>query len=131
HGPGYYLSAKIISKRTFGTESLNGENCKGYYLPLGATNILTHGNEYQNIYPVWDWTKVPGTTAGTNNDSTTLTNYLYGTNNFGGGVSNGKAGVIAFDGNYRGVRAKKAYFFINNQMLCLGAGISSTRKDSI
>jgi hypothetical protein len=131
HGAGYYLSAKIISKRTVGTESLNGENGEGYYLPLGATNILTHGNEYQNIYPVWDWTKVPGTTAGTNNDSTSLTNYLYGTNDFGGGVSNGKAGAIAFDGNYRGIQAKKACFFINNEMLCLGTGISSTRKDSI
>jgi len=131
HGAGYYLSAKIISKRTLGTESLNGENVKGYYLPLGATNILTHGNEYQNIYPLWDWTKVPGTTAGTNSDSTSLVNYLYGTNDFGGGVSNGKTGVIAFDGNYKGIRAKKAYFFMNDEMLCLGAGISSTRKDSI
>ncbi|MFL5743419.1 MAG: polysaccharide lyase family 8 super-sandwich domain-containing protein [Niastella sp.] len=131
HGAGYYLSAKIISKRTLGTESLNGENGKGYYLPLGATNILIHGNEYQNIFPVWDWTKVPGTTAGTNGDSTSLVSYLYGANDFGGGVSNAKAGVMAFDGNYRGIRAKKAYFFFNDEMLCLGAGISSTRKDPI
>ena len=46
HGTGYYLSAKVISTRTNGTEMLNNENLKGYNLPLGATNILTSGKEY-------------------------------------------------------------------------------------
>ena len=43
HGENFYMSAKIISKRTYGTESLNNENIKGYNLPLGATNIMTTG----------------------------------------------------------------------------------------
>ena len=29
HGENFYMSAKIISKRTYGTESLNNENIKG------------------------------------------------------------------------------------------------------
>ena len=62
HGTGYYLSAKVISTRTNGTEMLNNENLKGYNLPLGATNILTSGKEYEGIFPVWNWNKIPGTT---------------------------------------------------------------------
>lgn len=50
HGTGYYLSAKVISTRTNGTEMLNNENLKGYNLPLGATNILTSGKEYEGIF---------------------------------------------------------------------------------
>lgn len=131
HGANYYLSAKVISTRTYGTESLNGENVKGYNLPLGATNIVTDGSEYNLIYPVWDWTRIPGTTAVHNQDSTALDGYQIGTNNFAGGASNGQNGVIAFDGTYRQVRARKAYFFINNAMVCLGAGISANLTNPV
>lgn len=50
HGSDYYMSAKVISVRTNGTEMLNGQNLKGYYLPLGATNIMTTGHEYDDAF---------------------------------------------------------------------------------
>lgn len=52
HGANYYLLAKVISTRTNGTEMLNNENLKGYNLPLGTTNILTSGKEYEGIFPI-------------------------------------------------------------------------------
>lgn len=125
HGSNYYLSAKVISTRTAGTESLNGENLKGFNLPLGATNIMTHGREYSNIFPVWDWTKIPGTTAVNHPASVLLQWYLYGSNQFAGGASDGKAGLIAYEHSYNGIQAKKAYFFLGDAMLCLGAGINA------
>jgi hypothetical protein len=127
HGANYYLSAKIISKRTLGTESLNGENSKGYNLPLGATNILVRGDEYHNISPVWDWSRVPGTTAELNDAATRLEGYIYGNNAFGGGVSNGIAGLTAFNSDYHAIQAKKAYFFMDGAMICLGAGITANK----
>jgi chondroitin AC lyase len=131
-GVNYYLSAKVISKRTYGTESLNDENIKGYHLPLGATNILTDGGEYSSMYATWDWTRIPGTTAEAQPDSAALVNvYQIGTNDYGGGVSNGQKGAIAFEGLYRKVRTKKAYFFMNNAMLCLGAGITASQPHPI
>ena len=131
HGANYYLSAKIISTRTLGTESLNGENIKAYNLPLGATNILTHSNEYNNIYPVWDWARIPGTTAEQSQEATALEGYIYGTNNFGGGVSNGKNGIMAYEHNYKDVQAKKAYFFMGDVMFCLGAGINANKANPV
>lgn len=131
HGANFYLSAKVISTRTYGTESLNGENVKGHNLPLGATNIVTDGLEYNTIAPVWDWCRIPGTTTVQNQDSATLNGYLIGTNEFAGGASDAKGGVIAFENNYGGVAAKKAYFFMDNAMLCLGAGVSSVLNDPV
>lgn len=131
HGKDYYLSAKVISTRTNGTEMLNGENLKGYNLPLGATNIMTSGKEYKNIFPIWDWTRVPGTTAVMNQSATTLPWYLFGNNEFAGGVSDGKAGAIAYEHSYNGVQAKKAYFFVDGAMLCLGAGIHAMRTQPV
>lgn len=130
-GANYYLSAKIISKRTYGTESINGENVKGYNLPLGATNILSDGFEYDRIYAVWDWTRVPGTTAERNQSATALNDYLIGTNQFGGAVSSGQSGAIAFESDYRNLQAKKAYFMMGDAMLCLGTGINGNFSNPI
>jgi chondroitin AC lyase len=126
HGAGYYLSAKVPSTRTVGTEMLNGENSKGYYLPLGATNIMTSGKEYKGIFPVWDWTRIPGTTAMNNQASASLGWYLYGSNRFSGAISDGTNGFMAYEHSYNGVEAKKAYFFFGNAMLCMGAGIKAS-----
>lgn len=131
HGEKYYLSAKVISARTNGTEMLNGENKQGYYLPLGATNIMTNGNEYKNIFPVWDWTRVPGTTSVSNPSAAILNWYHFGSNKYAGGVSNRKYGCIAFEHFYNGVQARKSYFFIGNAMLCLGAGITAYRTNDV
>lgn len=131
HGANYYLSAKVLSTRTNGTEMLNNENMKGYNLPLGATNILTSGEEYKNIFPLWNWTRIPGTTAVQHPDSARLTGYFYGTNVFAGGVSSGRNGLIAYEHDYRGLQAKKAYFFLDDVLLCLGAGITSDSPEEV
>ncbi|MCC8170308.1 MAG: polysaccharide lyase beta-sandwich domain-containing protein [Parabacteroides sp.] len=131
HGADYYLSAKINSIRNNGTEMLNGENLKGYYLPLGATNIVTTGEEYRDIFPVWDWTRIPGTTAVANPSTAELRWYHFGSNCFGGGVSTGKEGIIAYRHAYTGVEARKSYFFTGDAMVCLGAGIKAARTQMI
>ncbi|MDR3219789.1 MAG: discoidin domain-containing protein [Dysgonamonadaceae bacterium] len=131
HGDNYYMSAKIISSRTYGTEALNNENTKGYNLPLGATNILMSGLEYHKIYPIWDWTKIPGTTAVQNQDYAKLEDYLIGSNDFGGGTSSRSNGIIAYEHNYRDLTAKKAYFFIDGMMFCAGNGITFGLNESV
>lgn len=131
HGRDYYMSAKVISVRTNGTEMLNGQNLKGYNLPLGATNIMTTGREYNNAFVAWDWTRVPGTTAVANQSTTELRWYLFGSNQFGGGVSNTHNGVIAYEHAYQGVEARKAYFFVGDAMVCMGSGIRAARTQEV
>ena len=143
NGRNYYMSAKMISVRTIGTEMMNNENRKGYYLPIGSTNFNTTGNEYTDIFPLWDWSRIPGVTAEYStsipalsgeeqlNDGYKYCCYIRGTNQFAGGGSHGVNGICAFDGNYNGIKARKAYFVFGDAMVCLGTGIKAAKSNPI
>lgn len=133
--PNLFMGVKMCSSRTRGTESLSAENLLGNWLPFGATAIMRRGDEYENIFAVWDWSKIPGVT----NPGIVVTWPSTGTTNstqstsFVGGVSDGQVGVTAMDYDKVtivssasvDIKAKKANFFWDNQMVCLGAGITS------
>lgn len=126
--PDYYFSVKMCSDRVIGAESCNSENIRGYYLGDGATYLYQSGKEYENIFPFWDWKKIPGTTTQQDDKELpvlTASGYRIPTN-FVGGVSDGKSGIAIMDYNRDGVSAKKAWFIFNDQVVCLGAGITSS-----
>lgn len=121
----YDISIRTASTRTNKTESGNGENLYGTYMSDGATNIRVNGNEYTDIFPVWEWDKIPGTTAPAGEVRNPADWGTRGTCTFTGGVSNGKEGVMTFDMNDYGIKARKSWFLLDNAMVCLGAGIES------
>lgn len=136
HGENFYLSAKVVSTRTEGTEQLNNENLKGYNLPLGATNIMTTGTEYFDIFPTWHWGRIPGTTSEMTEDPAAVRDgftggYLTGTNTFGGGVAHNDDGIIAYEHDYKSLSAKKAYFFMDSMMVCMGNSITGSKTNEV
>jgi len=80
----------------------------------------------RNIFPVWDWARLPGTTAEHDRPLGRVKNGRRGTRPFVGGVSDGAFGASAMDFERDGLIAKKAWFFFDNEVVCLGAGISSS-----
>lgn len=120
----YDFSVRTSSVRTQKTESGNGENLKGGYLADGATNIRVNGNEYFHIFPVWDWNKIPGVTA-PQVPHAPVDWGTPGTSEFSGGVSDGQYGAMAYDLQEYGIKARKAWFFFDDEVACLGAGIST------
>ena len=127
----YDLSVRTASTRTNKTESGNGENLYGTYMSDGATNIRVNGNEYTDIFPVWEWDKIPGTTTPVGEVRNPADWGTKGTSTFTGGVSDGQYGVITFDMDDYGVKARKSWFMFDNEVVCLGAGISSSLPESI
>lgn len=129
----YMASVRAASKRTKNSEALNGENVLGHYLGAGATMFYIDGDEYFNISPLWDWNKIPGTTAAQGylpyGDDKTYTRM--GKTSFVGGVSNGKIGMSCMDYNDNKVKAKKAWFMFDEGVVCLGTDISSNSKFDI
>jgi len=123
---GYLFAVRNVSTRTVEAETGNDENLKANYFSHGATFISVDGNEYKNIMPYWDWSMIPGTTF----PNTTLfpartdwgTNF--GKTSFVGGVSDGVNGVSVLDFSYKTTKAKKSWFFFDNEIVCLGAGIT-------
>ena len=127
----YTFDVRMVSTRTSRLEYGNGENLKTYFLSDGCTNIVRRGDEYKDIFPAWNWSRIPGTTA-PQLDTIPLAKSDWqtpGTSMFAGGVSDSLYGVTAYayQDDYRNIRtgAHKAWFFFDNEVVCLGAGIHS------
>ena len=127
HRPAYFTSLKMCSERTVGIElNMNSENKLGYWLPYGLTYIYQRGDEYTAIFPVWDWALLPGVTC----PHTEITAYEKAESrtqqtSFVGGASDGRYGVSAMDFSKQDTRAKKAWFWFDDEWVALGAGIAS------
>lgn len=129
--PKWMASLRMSSPGTIGGEGGNGDNLKGYYMSDGATYIYIDGDEYNNIFPVWDWRKLPGITAYESKEPLKKLNFAgywnYG--EFVGNVSDGKTGITTFQLKRDGLSAAKSWIFTENYIFYLGAGIE-TNNDS-
>jgi chondroitin AC lyase len=125
-GAGYFASVKMLSTRMLNNELVNSEGKKSVHMSDGANYLYLTGNEYRNIFPAWDWTKIPGTTAiqGTLVTSEKDPIHTHGVTTFDGGVSDGTDGMAAMDLKRGSLTAKKAWFFFDASYAALGAGIT-------
>lgn len=117
----------MASDRIIGTEMMNGDNMKGYYMADGATYIYKDGKEYLDIFPLWDWRKLPGVTAFEDNAPMPLIKSYQPRNKgtFVGAVSDEKQGMTVMELDRAGVKAHKAWVCTDDFILCLGAGIQA------
>ena len=137
--PAWFASVRMNSDRTLGYEMTNSENLKGKYTADGVMSIMVDGDEYDNIFPLWDWKRLPGLTAVYDTLPIPLWQPKKPVNRsaFVGGASDGETGIAALDLVYDSLSARKAYFFLNDVVVCLGSGIStkeakrSTAKHSV
>ena len=131
--PAYSFNVRMASKRTIRCESGNDENLLGRYLSDGATNIQLNGAEYYNIMPVWEWDKIPGVTSRDHATDKLMTKFWgeQGNNDLAGGVSDGIYGASAYVQDYDNLQAKKAWFFFDNEIICLGTGIKCDEPENI
>jgi chondroitin AC lyase len=121
----YFASVRMYSTRTLDTDGLtNGENRKTHHIADGATCLMVNGDEYFNIFPVWDWLKIPGTTVEQNTPLEPKLVSHKGKSGFVGEVSDGTYGCAAMDLVTGPLQASKAWFCFDDEIVCLGAGIS-------
>ena len=140
---GFFATVRLHSSHTIGWESCNGENLQGQYLADGATYLSTSGGEYDEILPVWDWKRLPGITnvaspalqpllaAPVTGELSNPAPLPIASPIEAGGVGQGRHGCIAYQhaAKTTGLSARKAWFFHQDLMVCLGSGIVSTSKD--
>ena len=132
HREKYSTSLKMCSERTVGIElNMNSENKLGYWLPYGLTYIYRKGNEYDGIFPVWNWAKLPGVT----NPKVTIEETGKGVahtqqTSFVGGLCDGKYGISVMNFSKNKTKAKKAWFWFDDEWVAIGSGVES-EHDSI
>ena len=129
NAPKYQASVNTASPRTRHTEGINGENLLGGNLSYGTLQIMCSGEEYLNIFPAWEWDKIPGVTA--KKDFKPVRVGLDGTSPFTGGVSDGRHGAYAYEHNHEGIHALKSYFFTPDEVVALGSDITSQEDENI
>jgi len=121
----FAVFCKVISTRTVGTETGNGENLKGYYMGGGSYFVHTHGKEYEGIQPVWHWQYLPGTTV----EEDLHFNYpkvewgkgAWGSHDFAGVVSDGEIGVATMILTRQNIKAsRKTMITLPGEFYCLG-----------
>lgn len=129
---GWMASVKMASSRVLGTELVNEDNLKGFYLADGALYIYRKGDEYLNVFPFWDWRQIPGITsyqtAAPVPASLTYGAHVRNETPFAGGVTDGRTGITSMILDRDGLQARKSWICTDNFVLCLGAGI---RSDSL
>jgi chondroitin AC lyase len=123
----YDISVRSCSPRVKGTEFTNNENKKGHFISDGCTIFMRKGNEYSDIFPFWDWNRLPGITApvlDTIIPHTETDNY-HNSNPFVGGLTHHYCGIATFHLSRNGINAKKSWFYLNNRLVCLGTNIET------
>jgi len=127
--PGYFTSVRMHSDRNNNMESPhNQESLKMHHYADGSNFISRTGKEYFDIFPVWDWQKIPGTTVVQKPELPHWNQIVKpGKTGFVGAVSDGIYGISVFDfqSPHDPLAAKKAWFFFDNEYVCLGTSIVS------
>lgn len=126
--PGFAFGLSMFSTRIANYEAINAENNKGWHTGDGMTYLYNNDqSQYNdNFWPTVDSYRLPGTTV--LNNSTQTANNRSDRTWVGGADILGLYGVTGMDLHTVGksLEAKKSWFMFDDEIVALGAGISST-----
>lgn len=128
----WYMSIRMHSERTIGYEFTNNENQLAHFSADGATLLMQSGDEYENIYPYWDWRKLPGVTSYEDGKPIKCSDKTADKKNNTGHVAGyAKDDLMAttMEINRDGLHALKSNFFFSDLVVCLGTDIYSDTKE--
>jgi len=130
--PDFFSSVRMHSSRMFNMEyPHNSEGVLNHHMGDGACYVYRRGDEYFNIAPVFDYQKIPGTTV-MQKDSLPSEREVakVGLSDFVGAAVDGHVGAVAFD--FKSVHdpliGRKAWFYFDEELACLGTGISCSKN---
>jgi len=130
--PDFYTTVRMFSTRNRNMEvPYNGPGKPTHHRADGTNYLMLKGDEYHNIWPVYDWQKISGTTIVQKPELHPPTEIQKdGFTDFVGAVTDGLLGAVVFDfkSPHDFVEAKKSWFFFEDEYVCLGTGISSNQR---
>jgi len=129
--PNYYTTVRMFSTRNRNMEvPYNGPGKPTHHRADGTNYLMLKGDEYHNIWPVYDWQKISGTTI-LQKPALPSPKKIQkpGLTDFVGAVTDGNHGAVVFDfkSPHDMTEAKKSWFFFEDEYVCLGTAIHSDR----
>jgi chondroitin AC lyase len=144
--PGWMVSLKMTSTRTVPNEVVNDEGVLSGLFGLGSAFLYTDGRgdgtgDYEQIPRVWNWRRIPGTTAGRSAGSLGAIlpweDPKPNTARFSGGVSDGRIGAAAMamrpadHKKIQPIRSRKSWFFFSGAYVALGRVLDAGLSDEV
>ena len=133
--PGFGFALSMSSSRVANFESLNQENVHGWFTGEGLTYLYNDDDTQfaDNFWPTVNPYRLPGTTVDVRTRADSSGEEYLGTNKWVGGASLGQFGVagMQLDAWSSTLTAKKSWFMFDNEIVALGAGITSSDNRSI
>lgn len=130
--PKFYTTVRMFSSRNRNMEQgYNGDGTTIHHRADGTNHVQLRGDEYHAIWPVYDWQKIPGATILQKPELPRPGDIQKeGATGFVGAVSDGLYGAVAFDflSPHDQVAARKAWFFFDEEYVCLGANIQCRQE---
>ena len=127
--PDFYTTVRMYSVRNRNMEEpYNGPGKPTHHRADGTNYLMLKGDEYHNIWPVYDWQMISGTTILQKPQWHPIEMIqLDGLTEFVGAVTDDLYGAVAFDfiSAHDKVEARKSWFFFDEEYVCLGTGIRS------
>ena len=133
--PNYAFGLSMFSSRIGNYESINNENLHGWYTGYGMTYIYNSDQtQYDDsFWPTVNPYQLPGATVDMQNRSSSSGAAFRSSNNWVGGVTlnNWGAAGMQLNGWNSDLTARKSWFMFNDEIVCLGAGITCTSNQSV
>lgn len=128
-----YTSIRMHSARTLGYEMTNGENLGGFYSADGALLTMVRGDEYDDIFPCWDWHRLPGTTVRDLGGPTPIGDPRKYPNKTAhvGGVATAKVLAATMQLCRDSLNAFKSAFIFEDRTVNLGCGIRAAGRGDV
>jgi hyaluronate lyase len=129
--PGFAFAIAMDTAKIEPYESANNENLEGWYTGEGAAYMYLQrqpGHWTNEYWPTADKYRIPGTTVTTK--TLTLGKSRTTTNTWAGGALLDDNIAIGMPLTYAAIKARKSWFCIDEVIVCLGAGITSTDLDN-
>ncbi len=127
--PDWFASVRMHSARNHNMEyPHNEEGLKNHHYADGSNFLTRTAQEYVQVFPLWDWQRIPGATVVQKPDLPHWNQIAKkGRTVFVGGVTDGQYGAAAFDfaSPHDSLKARKAWFFFDDEYVCLGSGITA------
>jgi chondroitin AC lyase len=130
--PGYMVSLHMHSNRTIPARCVNSQGIKSEHFADGVVNLYYTGQEYDNIFPVWDWQRLPGITC-EQNIPLLPCNYDFPVNssNFVGGVTDNEHGVAAMHLLSHSLSSLNSWFFFPDVYVAMGTNVTCTSGNPV
>lgn len=130
---GRYIGVRGLTAGQLDAEVCNSEGVLCVNMSYGSrVCMMAQGDEYYDINPVWDYARVPGTTAREESDArlsarTRWSERSLPNDRTGSAVGTG-CGVLHEVAEHDGITAYTAFFVFDGCLAALGAGIRDVRE---